>query len=66
MTQNADYERVMDQGCEFCDHMVTDTLDMPDDREFHGQLAHFWVCGECWNRHWREHREASPNDRSEP
>ena len=36
-----------DQGCEMCDHMLTD--EVPTGEEMAGQPAHFWVCGECCN-----------------
>lgn len=39
----------LDQGCELCDHMVTDRMDLPEDPEFDKGYAHFWVCGDCWN-----------------
>lgn len=37
-------DEVADQGCEFCEAMVTDRG--PED-EAHG---HWWGCGECWNK----------------
>jgi len=41
-------EEVADQGCEFCDHMVTD---QGPEGEAHG---HWWQCGECSNKRAHE------------
>jgi hypothetical protein len=37
-------EEVADQGCEFCDSSVTDSMETGEPH------AHWWGCGECWNK----------------